>query len=74
MKHGMPEKYSVLINKKNKGGDSVKKNRKRKRTKKVDKRTTKYLMDKLQDRIDKRTKAPTLDNVSVYEDERKYDK
>ena len=56
-KHGMPEKYSVLINKKNKGGDSVKKNRKRKRTKGVSKKVFKSLMDELQDKVDARFKA-----------------
>ena len=60
----------MLINKKNRGGDSVKKNRKTKRTKKVDKKTTKYLMDKLQDRIDKRTKAPGIREVSYAEEQK----
>ena len=62
----------MLINKKNRGGDSVKKNRKRMTVKKVDKKTTKYLMDKLQARIDKRTKAPGIRTVS-YAEEQKHD-
>jgi len=71
MKHGMPEKYSTLINKMNRGGGSVKKSRKKKSVKKVDKKTSKYLMDKLQDRIDKRTKVPGTTR-SVDQEEHKY--